>query len=68
MKNSTDADYARRIGDLEERIAKMNTPQYKTAAQRAAKQEEYSTLIENLVGDTTTWVDKKLGLSYKTST
>ena len=63
-----DADYAKRISDVADRINKMNTPEYKTAEQRRAKQDEYSAEMENLVGDTSTWVDKKLGLSYKTNT
>ena len=68
MQGNVDADYAKRIENLEGRIEKMNTPTYQTAMQRRAKQQEYSTLMENLVGDTSTWRDKKLGISYKTNT
>ena len=68
MKANVDADYGKRISDLENRIEKMSKPEYKTAMQRKAKQNEYSNLMANLVGDTATWVDKKLGLSYKVNT
>ena len=68
MQSNVDADYAKRISDLAERVNKMNSPVYKRAEQRKSKQEEYTTEMENLVGDTSTWVDKKLGLSYKTNT
>lgn len=68
MKNTNDANFAKRISDLEARIEKMSKPTYKTAVQRKAKQTEYTNLMENLVGDTSTWVDKKLGISYKVNT
>lgn len=68
LKSQVDADYGKRIGKLEERLEKMSKPEYKTAMQRKAKHNEYSSLMENLVGDTSTWVDKKLGLSYKVNT
>lgn len=68
MKNTNDANYAKRIGDLEVRLEKMSQPTYKTAMQRRKKQSEYTTLMESLVGDTSTWVDKKLGISYKVNT
>ena len=68
MKNTNDANYAKRISDLEARIEKMSQPTYKRAVQRKAKQTEYTNLMENLVGDTSTWVDKKLGISYKVNT
>ena len=68
MKANVDADYGKRISDLESRIEKMSKPEYKTAMQRKAKQNEYSNLMAKLVGDTSTWVDKKLGLSYKVNT
>lgn len=68
MKNTNDANYAKRIGDLEARLERMSQPTYKTAMQRKKKQSEYTTLMESLVGDTSTWVDKKLGISYKVNT
>jgi hypothetical protein len=63
-----DADYGKRIEKTEARLEKMSKPEYKTAMQRKAKQNEYTSLMENLVGNTATWVDKKLGLSYKINT
>ena len=68
MKHTNDDRYAKRIGDLEARLEKMRQPTYKTAVQRKAKQNEYTNLMKNLVGDTTHWVDKKLGISYKVNT
>ena len=68
MKNSVDADYARRIQNLGERIEKMSSDTYQTAAQRKVKQQEYTEQMESLVGDTTHWKDKKLGISYKVNT
>lgn len=68
LKNTNDANYAKRINDLEQRLEKMSSPTYKTAMQRRAKHDEYMALAENLVGDTSTWKDKKLGLSYKVNT
>ena len=68
MKSTNEANYTKRISDLEARIEKMSKPEYKRAVQRKAKHEEYTKLMENLVGDTSTWVDKKLGISYKVNT
>ena len=68
MKGNIDADYAKRISDLEQKIAKMNSPEYKTAQQRMEKQDKYSSQMKELIGDTSTWVDKKMGLSYKINT
>lgn len=68
MRDSVDADYAKRISDVESRIAKLSNATYSTAMQRKAKQEEYRNFIEKLVGDTSTWVDKKLGIQYQTNT
>lgn len=68
LKGTNEAHYTKRISDLEARIEKMSKPEYKRAVQRKAKHEEYTKLMENLVGDTSTWVDKKLGISYKVNT
>lgn len=68
LKADVDASYAQRIETLNSRLKKMSKPTYKTAMQRKAKQAEYTSLMENLVGDTSTWQDKKLGLSYKVNT
>ena len=62
-----ESDYRNKVAKLEyEAEAKKKTAE--TANQRKVKTEEYSTLMEDLVGDTTYWKDKKLGLSYKTNT
>lgn len=68
MKGSVDADYSKRIADLESRIEKMESKDFQTAAQRMTKQQEYRSWAEKLVGDTSTWVDKKVGISYKVNT
>ena len=68
LKSTVDADYGKRIDKLEARLEKMSKPEYKTAMQRKAKQNEYTKLMERLVGDTSTWIDKKLGISYKINT
>jgi hypothetical protein len=68
LKASVDTDYGKRIDKTAERLEKMSKPEYKTAMQRKKKQGEYTSLMENLVGNTATWVDKKLGISYKINT
>ena len=68
LRDSVDADYAKRISDLEGRVTKMNSKEFKTAEQRKTKQQEYASQMESLVGDTSTWVDKKLGISYRVNT
>ena len=67
-KAKTEARYAERISQQEERLERMSKPGYWTAMQRKAKMEEYTNLMAELVGDTSTWVDKKLGLSYSINT
>lgn len=68
IKGNVDADYAKRISDLEKKVENMSKPEYRIAAQRMSKQEEYTTKMKELVGDTSTWTDKKLGIFYKTNT
>jgi hypothetical protein len=68
LKGNVDADYQKRITGLQERIQKTNTPQYKRGEQRRAKQEKWSNEIKAMIGDTSTWIDKKLGISYQTNT
>lgn len=68
LKASVDADYAKRISDLEARVEKMNDPQYSRAMHKQDKMQEHAKWAENLLGDTSTWVDKKLGLQYSTNT
>jgi len=68
LKSQVDADYGKRIDRLGEQLERISKPEYKTAMQRKAKMEEYTHLMAELVGDTSTWVDKKMGLSYSTNT
>jgi hypothetical protein len=68
MKGNVDADYSKRISDLESRIERMESKQYQTAEQRKTKTKEYSEQMAELIGDTSTWKDKKLGISYKVNT
>ena len=68
LKKSNDANFAKRISDLEARIDKMSDPAYSRALHRQAKMQEHAQWAEDLIGDTTTWVDKKLGLQYQTNT
>ena len=68
MRESVDADYAKRISDVEAKVERLSSATYTTAMQRKSKQKEYGDLIEKLVGNTKTWVDKKLGIQYQTNT
>ena len=68
LKNNTDADFEKRISDLGARIEKMNSKDFQTVVNRMSKQEELKALVEKIVGDTSAWVDKKLGISYKVNT
>ncbi len=68
LQSSNDANYEKRINDLEERIEKSKKPEYERALRRQEKQSEYSTWAEELIGDTSTWKDKAMGLSYKINT
>lgn len=68
LKNNIDADYAKRINDLGNRIEKLNTKEAKTAAQRQTKMEQHTEFWKNVIGDTSTWKDLPLGLMYKTKT
>lgn len=62
-----DEEYKSRLKELEE-AAETKRKNARTAHKRKAKTEEYSSIAEDLAGDTSTWVDKKLGLSYKINT
>lgn len=68
LKADVDAEYSKRISDLEARTEKMRNPKYSRAMQKQAKMQEHADWAENLLGDTSTWVDKKLGLQYATNT
>ena len=64
--NRAGANY--QISDLKAKIKRMQTERFKTAEQRRFKYDQYFSWAENLVGDTSTWVDKKTGWGYKTNT
>lgn len=68
LQKNVDDTYAKRIATLEERVYKASTKEFRTAEHRKSKTAEYTALMEELAGDTSTWVDKKLGLSYKLNT
>ena len=68
LKARADADYAKRISDLEARLEKMKEPTYTRAMQKQAKMQEHAKFAENLLGDTSTWVDKNIGLKYEVNT
>lgn len=68
LKASVDADYAKRISDLEARAEKVKSPEYSTAMHKQSKMQENAQWVENLLGDTSTWKDKKIGLQYSTNT
>ena len=68
LKASTDAQFAKRISDLEARVEKMKEPKYTRAMRRQAKMAEHAKFAADLLGDTSTWKDKKLGLQYATNT
>lgn len=65
LRDSADADYEKRISDLKD---KMSSEKFKTAEQRQAKEEELQSWARELMGDTSTWKDKKWGLLYKINT
>jgi hypothetical protein len=68
QRDNTQIEYDRRIGKIQERIEKMNSKEFKTAEQRITKQEEYRTQARNLIGDTSKWKDKKMGIQYQINT
>lgn len=67
-KRDVDADYSKRISDIEARIEKMESQEYQTAEHRKSKQEEYRSFMERLIGDTSTWKDKSMGIFYEINT
>ncbi len=62
-----EAEYNRQVKQLEEETEKKINA-YKVANRRKTKQQEYRTQMEALMGDTSTWKDKKLGISYEVNT
>ena len=68
LKASVEADFAKRISDLEARAEKLNDPKYARAMQKQEKMEADAKWAADLLGDTSTWKDKKIGLQYATNT
>lgn len=68
LRDTTDAQYANSIEKLAERAKKMQDPKYSRAMHKRAKMEADAKWAEDLLGDTSTWVDKKIGLQYATNT
>jgi hypothetical protein len=62
-----DEEYQTRLSEMESE-AETKRQSAKVANQRMVKHKEYAEQMENLIGDTTTWVDKKMGISYKVNT
>ncbi|MDD5901460.1 MAG: hypothetical protein PUC73_11280 [Lachnospiraceae bacterium] len=67
-RDNTDAFYEKRINDIKTKIGKMNTKEFKIVEQRMSKEEEYQQTLGELIGDTSTWIDKKMGIYYKVNT
>ena len=68
LKASVEADFAKRISDLEARAERLNDPKYARAMQKQVKMEADAKWAADLLGDTSTWKDKKIGLQYATNT
>lgn len=62
-----DDEYHTRLSALESE-ADTKRKSARVANQRMVKNQEYAEQMENLIGDTSTWVDKKMGISYKVNT
>lgn len=67
-KDNIQVEYGRKMNNVQKRIDKMNSKEFKVAEQRMTKQQEYREQARNLIGDTSTWVDKKLGIQYQINT
>lgn len=68
LKEEANSLYEQKINALTERINKMNSPEFKVAEQRQYKTEQRRQYIGNLMGDTSTWKDKSVGLQYSVNT
>ena len=68
LKASREAELAKGMSDLEARIEKLKDPKYSRAMQKQAKMEADAKWAADLLGDTSTWKDKKIGLQYATNT
>lgn len=67
-RNDADAEVDKQINAIKERIDKMSTKEYRTAEQRKVKQASIRAEVSEMMGDTSTWKDKRTGLSYKLHT
>lgn len=67
-RDDADAEVDKQINAIKERIDKMSTKEYRTAEQRKVKQASIRAEVSEMMGDTSTWKDKKTGLSYKLHT
>ena len=67
-RDTSDAEFDKQINAIKERIDKMNSKEYRTTEQRKTKQAEIREEIGELIGDTSTWKDKKTGFGYKLHT
>ena len=68
LKDDIEAKYTKRISDLEKRVEKLKDPKYNKAMYKQAKMQEHAKWAEDLIGDTSTWKDKKLGIQYEVNT
>lgn len=62
-----DTEYQKQLEDLEKK-AEEKRKKAGIAEQRRVKVQEYRTQMDDLIGDTTTWKDKKLGVQYQINT
>lgn len=68
LKANSDADYSKRIADIEKRVEKLHSEDYQRAEVRRTRQAERMEFWGDLIGDTTSWKDFALGITYKTKT
>lgn len=64
-RDNIQVEYERKMNNVQKRIDNMNSKDFKTAEQRMTKQQEYREQARELIGDTSTWKDKKLGIQYQ---
>lgn len=67
-RDNIQVEYERKMNNVQKRIDNMNSKDFKTAEQRMTKQQEYREQARELIGDTSTWKDKKLGIQYQINT
>ena len=68
QRDNAQVEYERKMNNVQQRIDKMNSKDFKTAEQRMTKQQEYRQQARELIGDTSTWQDKKMGIQYQIHT